>query len=81
MGVRLLRGLGWKEGQGVGLRVKRKRKVRHPPGKKVYGCALPTDQAQVGGTVGTVFVVDLSFLSVISKYLFYKEKNKDPLGQ
>lgn len=37
MGTRLLRKLGWKEGQGVGPRVKKK-KV-----KRFYGCALPPE--------------------------------------
>ncbi|XP_077982414.1 G patch domain-containing protein 1-like [Glandiceps talaboti] len=35
MGVRLLRKMGWKEGQGIGPRVKRKT----TKGTKIYGCA------------------------------------------
>nr|XP_033797961.1 G patch domain-containing protein 1 isoform X3 [Geotrypetes seraphini] len=42
IGVELLRKMGWKEGQGVGPRTKRKPcKQRPAPGVKVYGCALP----------------------------------------
>ncbi|XP_070809131.1 G patch domain-containing protein 1 isoform X3 [Pituophis catenifer annectens] len=42
IGIDLLRKMGWKEGQGVGPRVKRKpRKQKPEPGIKIYGCALP----------------------------------------
>ncbi|XP_015264223.1 PREDICTED: G patch domain-containing protein 1 [Gekko japonicus] len=42
IGIDLLRKMGWKEGQGVGPRVKRKaRKQKPEPGVKIYGCALP----------------------------------------
>ncbi|XP_062997000.1 G patch domain-containing protein 1 [Elgaria multicarinata webbii] len=42
IGVDLLRKMGWKEGQGVGPRVKRKpRKQKTEPEVKIYGCALP----------------------------------------
>ncbi|KAJ7311927.1 hypothetical protein JRQ81_006247 [Phrynocephalus forsythii] len=42
VGVDLLRKMGWKEGQGVGPRVKRKpRKQNLEPAVKIYGCALP----------------------------------------
>uniref|UniRef100_A0A8C0HK91 G-patch domain-containing protein n=1 Tax=Buteo japonicus TaxID=224669 RepID=A0A8C0HK91_9AVES len=42
VGVELLRKMGWKEGQGIGPRVKRKPRRQKPdPGVKVYGCALP----------------------------------------
>ncbi|XP_061450252.1 G patch domain-containing protein 1 [Rhineura floridana] len=42
IGVDLLRKMGWKEGQGVGPRVKRKpRKQKPDPEVKIYGCALP----------------------------------------
>ncbi|XP_030060288.1 G patch domain-containing protein 1 isoform X2 [Microcaecilia unicolor] len=42
IGVELLRKMGWKEGQGVGPRTKRKPCKQKPaPGVKVYGCALP----------------------------------------
>ncbi|XP_013380300.1 G patch domain-containing protein 1 [Lingula anatina] len=45
MGVRLLRKMGWKEGQGVGPRVKRKAKKQATAQEgKVYGCSLPPDQ-------------------------------------
>ncbi|MBN3316574.1 GPTC1 protein, partial [Atractosteus spatula] len=44
IGFELLRKMGWKEGQGVGPRVKRKtRKQGADPGVKIYGCALPPD--------------------------------------
>jgi G patch domain-containing protein 1 len=48
VGIRLLRKLGWKEGQGIGPRAKRK--LQHKKGgsgeaaagnMKIYGCALP----------------------------------------
>ncbi|KAM4721366.1 G patch domain-containing protein 1 [Rhinophrynus dorsalis] len=42
IGIQLLRQMGWKEGQGVGPRTKRKaRKQRTESDAKVYGCALP----------------------------------------
>ncbi|XP_071612856.1 G patch domain-containing protein 1 isoform X2 [Heliangelus exortis] len=42
IGVELLRKMGWKEGQGIGPRVKRKPRRQKPdPTVKVYGCALP----------------------------------------
>uniref|UniRef100_H2MWV6 G patch domain containing 1 n=1 Tax=Oryzias latipes TaxID=8090 RepID=H2MWV6_ORYLA len=42
IGVELLRRMGWREGQGVGPRVKRKaRKQQADDGARVYGCALP----------------------------------------
>uniref|UniRef100_A0A8B9Q8Q1 G-patch domain containing 1 n=1 Tax=Apteryx owenii TaxID=8824 RepID=A0A8B9Q8Q1_APTOW len=42
IGVELLRKMGWKEGQGIGPRIKRKPLRQKPdPQVKVYGCALP----------------------------------------
>ncbi|NXJ06746.1 GPTC1 protein, partial [Odontophorus gujanensis] len=42
VGVELLRKMGWKEGQGIGPRVKRKPRRQKPdPEVKIYGCALP----------------------------------------
>ncbi|XP_013924194.1 PREDICTED: G patch domain-containing protein 1-like [Thamnophis sirtalis] len=42
IGIDLLRKMGWKEGQGIGPRVKRKPRTQKPePGVKIYGCALP----------------------------------------
>lgn len=42
IGVELLKKMGWKEGQGVGPRVKRKaRRQKREGGAKFYGCALP----------------------------------------
>ncbi|XP_040266058.1 G patch domain-containing protein 1 isoform X2 [Bufo bufo] len=42
MGVQLLRQMGWKEGQGVGPRTKRRAQKQKPEGNvKKYGCALP----------------------------------------
>ncbi|XP_051235637.1 G patch domain-containing protein 1 isoform X1 [Dicentrarchus labrax] len=42
IGVELLRRMGWKEGQGVGPRVKRKaRRQQTDGGSRVYGCVLP----------------------------------------
>ncbi|XP_054245503.1 G patch domain-containing protein 1 isoform X2 [Indicator indicator] len=42
VGVELLRKMGWKEGQGIGPRIKRKPRRQKPdPAVKVYGCALP----------------------------------------
>ncbi|XP_008583744.1 PREDICTED: G patch domain-containing protein 1 [Galeopterus variegatus] len=42
VGFQLLRKMGWKEGQGVGPRVKRRPRRQKPdPGVKIYGCALP----------------------------------------
>uniref|UniRef100_A0A4W3J1N1 G-patch domain containing 1 n=1 Tax=Callorhinchus milii TaxID=7868 RepID=A0A4W3J1N1_CALMI len=43
LGVQLLRRMGWKEGQGLGPRVGRKRHQRQKLGAivEIYGCALP----------------------------------------
>ncbi|XP_044062771.1 G patch domain-containing protein 1 [Siniperca chuatsi] len=42
IGVELLRRMGWKEGQGVGPRVKRKaRRQQTDAGSRVYSCVLP----------------------------------------
>ncbi|XP_072926604.1 G patch domain-containing protein 1 isoform X2 [Hemitrygon akajei] len=42
IGVQLLRKMGWKEGQGLGPRVKRKaQRQQTDTGVKVYGCSLP----------------------------------------
>ncbi|KAM6942759.1 G patch domain-containing protein 1 [Xenentodon cancila] len=42
IGVELLRGMGWREGQGVGPRMKRKaRRQQTEGGVKVHGCVLP----------------------------------------
>uniref|UniRef100_H3CA33 G patch domain containing 1 n=1 Tax=Tetraodon nigroviridis TaxID=99883 RepID=H3CA33_TETNG len=41
IGVELLRKMGWKEGQGVGPRVKRRAGHQQSGGRKVYGCVLP----------------------------------------
>ncbi|XP_019598312.2 G patch domain-containing protein 1 [Rhinolophus sinicus] len=49
VGFELLRKMGWKEGQGIGPRVKRKPRRQKPdPGIKIYGCALPP-----GGSEGS----------------------------
>ncbi|KAM9493532.1 G patch domain-containing protein 1 isoform 1-T3 [Clarias gariepinus] len=40
IGVELLRKMGWKDGQGVGPRLKR-RQCKQDTGVKLYGCALP----------------------------------------
>ena len=45
--VKLLRLMGWKEGQGVGPRIKRKHK--NPPGyQRILGPSLPSSHSQVG---------------------------------
>ncbi|XP_075694562.1 G patch domain-containing protein 1 [Rhinoderma darwinii] len=42
IGVQLLRQMGWKEGQGVGPRIKRRAQKQKPGGNvKTYGCVLP----------------------------------------
>ncbi|XP_038662108.1 G patch domain-containing protein 1 isoform X2 [Scyliorhinus canicula] len=44
IGVQLLRKMGWKEGQGLGPRVKRRpRRQQCGTGVKVYGCSLPDE--------------------------------------
>ncbi|XP_067905115.1 G patch domain-containing protein 1 isoform X2 [Heterodontus francisci] len=44
IGVQLLRKMGWKEGQGLGPRVKRKpQRQQCDTGVKVYGCSLPDE--------------------------------------
>ncbi|XP_078257688.1 G patch domain-containing protein 1-like [Rhinoraja longicauda] len=48
VGVRLLRLMGWKEGQGLGPRVKRKaQRQHHEPAVRVYGCSLPGEGLQL----------------------------------
>ncbi|XP_061077918.1 G patch domain-containing protein 1 [Conger conger] len=47
VGVELLRKMGWKEGQGVGPRVKRKAaKQRSDAGLRGHGCALPPNGSE-----------------------------------
>ncbi|NXP28063.1 GPTC1 protein, partial [Scytalopus superciliaris] len=47
VGVELLRKMGWKEGQGIGPRVKRKPRRQKPdPTVKIYGCALPPGMSE-----------------------------------
>uniref|UniRef100_A0A8C4RZ95 G patch domain containing 1 n=1 Tax=Erpetoichthys calabaricus TaxID=27687 RepID=A0A8C4RZ95_ERPCA len=46
IGVKLLRKMGWKEGQGIGPRVKRKlQRQRNGAGLRLYGCALPPEDS------------------------------------
>ncbi|XP_072527303.1 G patch domain-containing protein 1 [Salminus brasiliensis] len=40
VGVQLLRKMGWKDGQGIGPRLKRRQR-KQDTGARVYGCALP----------------------------------------
>ncbi|XP_059849340.1 G patch domain-containing protein 1 isoform X2 [Hypanus sabinus] len=47
IGMQLLRKMGWKEGQGLGPRVKRKaQRQQTDTGVKVYGCSLPDKDLQ-----------------------------------
>ncbi|XP_041125054.1 G patch domain-containing protein 1 [Polyodon spathula] len=47
IGVQLLRKMGWKEGQGVGPRVKRKSQKQRPDtDMKFYGCPLPPENSE-----------------------------------
>ncbi|NWV30556.1 GPTC1 protein, partial [Grantiella picta] len=47
VGFELLRKMGWREGQGIGPRVKRKPCRQKPdPAVKIYGCALPSGLSQ-----------------------------------
>ncbi|MBN3309868.1 GPTC1 protein, partial [Amia calva] len=47
VGVELLMKMGWKEGQGVGPRVKRKpQKQKADPSVRIYGCALSTNGSE-----------------------------------
>ncbi|XP_018618651.1 G patch domain-containing protein 1 isoform X2 [Scleropages formosus] len=47
VGIELLRKMGWKEGQGVGPRAKRKpRTQKADGGPRVYGCALPPNGSE-----------------------------------
>ncbi|XP_026793592.3 G patch domain-containing protein 1 isoform X1 [Pangasianodon hypophthalmus] len=45
IGVELLRKMGWKDGQGVGPRLKRRQR-KQDPDVKVYGCALPSNGSE-----------------------------------
>lgn len=45
--VKMLRKMGWKEGQGVGGRMTRSDKKRAKDQHKVYGCYMPTEMRQV----------------------------------
>ncbi|KAJ8302704.1 hypothetical protein KUTeg_019100 [Tegillarca granosa] len=47
IGIKLLRKLGWKEGQGIGQRQQRKKKKKGKKGAvKTYGCALPPSSSE-----------------------------------
>ncbi|RNA32988.1 G patch domain-containing 1 isoform X1, partial [Brachionus plicatilis] len=48
IGVKMLRKMGWREGQGIGPKIKRKlrklkSKANFEPGRRIYGVALPPD--------------------------------------
>ncbi|TRY94825.1 hypothetical protein DNTS_020478, partial [Danionella cerebrum] len=45
-GVELLRKMGWKDGQGVGPRLKRKPRKQNTDAGRVYGCALPPNASE-----------------------------------
>uniref|UniRef100_A0A4W4GL31 G-patch domain-containing protein n=1 Tax=Electrophorus electricus TaxID=8005 RepID=A0A4W4GL31_ELEEL len=45
IGVQLLRKMGWKDGQGVGPRVKRRQRKQEPD-VRAYGCALPPNGSE-----------------------------------
>ena len=47
MGMKLLKKLGWKPGQGVGPRISRKEKKKQL--EKVYGCSLPSSSHENEG--------------------------------
>ncbi|XP_076371013.1 G patch domain-containing protein 1 isoform X2 [Tachypleus tridentatus] len=46
IGVRLLKQMGWRPGQGIGPRVKKRQKQQQNPGVKIYGCSLPSGQSE-----------------------------------
>ncbi|XP_059388231.1 G patch domain-containing protein 1 [Carassius carassius] len=46
IGVELLRKMGWKDGQGVGPRLKRKHRQQNTDAVKVYGCVLPPNGSE-----------------------------------
>ncbi|TRY65139.1 hypothetical protein DNTS_022290 [Danionella cerebrum] len=46
IGVELLRKMGWKDGQGVGPRLKRKPRKQNADAGRVYGCALPPNASE-----------------------------------
>uniref|UniRef100_A0A673MSA9 G patch domain-containing protein 1-like n=1 Tax=Sinocyclocheilus rhinocerous TaxID=307959 RepID=A0A673MSA9_9TELE len=46
IGVELLRKMGWKDGQGVGPRLKRKQRKQNDDAVKVYGCAFPPNGSE-----------------------------------
>lgn len=57
VGVRLLRNMGWRPGQGVGPRLnRRQKKIQQKEikqaSKKVYGCQLPGSSTHSGGSGG-----------------------------
>ncbi|XP_013775608.1 G patch domain-containing protein 1-like [Limulus polyphemus] len=45
IGVHLLRKMGWRPGQGIGPRVKKRQKQQNP-GVKIYGCSLPPAESE-----------------------------------
>ncbi|ESO90331.1 hypothetical protein LOTGIDRAFT_218024, partial [Lottia gigantea] len=45
IGIKLLRKMGWKEGQGVGPRLSRKMKKKKKALEKQYGCAMKPDSS------------------------------------
>uniref|UniRef100_A0A8C1THM6 G patch domain containing 1 n=1 Tax=Cyprinus carpio TaxID=7962 RepID=A0A8C1THM6_CYPCA len=46
IGVELLRKMGWKDGQGVGPRLKRKQRKQNDDAVQVYGCAFPPNASE-----------------------------------
>ncbi|KAL8590611.1 hypothetical protein ACOMHN_011047 [Nucella lapillus] len=64
IGIKLLRKMGWKEGQGVGPRVKKKtkkRKGKKAPGMKIYGCSLPTQSDEEESDLSDVDLQNVTF--------------------
>lgn len=48
IGIKLLKKMGWKPGQGTGPRVSKNEKKRLSKlRKKVYGCSLPDDKSDI----------------------------------
>ncbi|RUS80099.1 hypothetical protein EGW08_012145 [Elysia chlorotica] len=70
VGVKLLKKMGWREGQGLGPRVEQKKKKKKKnsqpkPGVKVYGCAPPPSDES--GSDGEFVPEDLSSVTFAPK--------------
>uniref|UniRef100_A0A131Z3L8 G patch domain-containing protein 1 n=1 Tax=Rhipicephalus appendiculatus TaxID=34631 RepID=A0A131Z3L8_RHIAP len=81
IGVKLLNKMGWRQGQGIGERVKRAKpkQAQAEPGVKVYGCALPPGTESSGEE--DEFAAEHSFAPAdVDDVLYVPKDNQHGIG-